>query len=58
MTKIENVWLNKETNEIRLDWSNNRHHAVKLESSKPEDVIRCLADMCKLVNLEIKNCDI
>ena len=31
IAEIENIWLDKNTNEIRIDWSNDRHQAVKIK---------------------------
>jgi hypothetical protein len=51
MTTLDNLFLNEfkygESEEdwryeLRLDWDNDRHQAVKLEGLEPEDVIKGL----------------
>lgn len=41
-TRLKKIWINEsaEGKEIRLDWDNDRHHAVVIRRpERPEDVI-------------------
>jgi len=42
--KLTNIRINtsQSSHELRLDWDNGRHHAIRLESLTPEDVSRAL----------------
>ena len=49
--KLTNIRINtsQSFHELRLDWDNNRHYAIQLESLTPEDVSRGLESAGRLI---------
>ena len=58
MTKLININVDQVTNEIRCDWDNGRHQAVKIKGDTPRDFIGSLHEMVELLHQENANCEI
>ena len=62
MAKLKNIWLEKQElgdslnfYNIRLDWDNDRHQALKIENLNPISVYNSLIDAANLIRQEIEN---
>ncbi len=60
---LKRIWLDQDINAegevtfqaIRIDWSNDRHGAVQLNSLSAEDVKEALLDTARFIYKEMKN---
>ena len=52
MAQIKNIELINETQEIRIDWDNDRHISIKLKSNRPEDVESAFLDAAREISIE------
>ncbi|WP_022959723.1 hypothetical protein [Spongiibacter tropicus] len=54
MTTLEKIWINtiEERHELRIDWSNDRHHAIQLQGLDAESVEKGLLEASLLVQKE------
>jgi len=54
MATLENIWLNKvgDEHELRFDWDNDRHQAIKLSKKDPESVKEALLKAARLLDKE------
>jgi len=57
MAKMTRIWI-AETGpaergiDLRIDWDNDRHQGIRMNSSEPEDVVQGLLDAARLINKE------
>jgi hypothetical protein len=52
VVQLKKIWINefKDRRELRMDWSNDRHHAVEISHPcGPDQVAKALQDMARLV---------
>jgi len=57
--KIERiVLLNRLKKEIRLDWTNDRHQAIELETDDVDGLIKALEELIYLLGVEKHNNEI
>lgn len=53
MAKLENFWIDTVNREIRLDWDNDRHQAVKIKSLESNEILYSLEALCVELEIEI-----
>ena len=56
MAKLKNLWVEHRSTEkkaICIDWDNDRHQRVEIESDTPEDVAWALDEASYLISVEI-----
>ena len=57
--KLKNIWLEPDIYDgmcaIRIDWDNDRHQRIVIESLKPDDVLLAFRNVVQLLEMEIKN---
>jgi hypothetical protein len=54
MAKAISVWIDEfeSRKEIRIDWDNDRHQAVKISGSSPDALIYAFEEMAQLLRRE------
>lgn len=58
MAKLKNIWINTtgvSGYELRMDWDNDRHQGIKMESLDPEHVKLALRNVALMIQLEQQN---
>jgi hypothetical protein len=56
MAKLQKIWIEHHFGEeraVRIDWDNDNHQRVEIESNAPESVARALKDAGSLVEAQI-----
>lgn len=60
MAKMTRLWIatgdsRERGAELRIDWDNDRHQSVSINSLEPEDVTQGLLEAARLINKERLN---
>lgn len=57
MARLERLWVKESGKhypaEIRVDWDNDRHQAIRVNSGEPEELASALEDLVRILNKEI-----
>lgn len=56
MAQLKKVWVSgngeDEPFELRIDWDNDRHQAVKIKGKDPQKVMDALEEMVEILDLD------
>ena len=57
--ELKAVWLRTfEGNQLRLDWTNDRHHSADLPTLYPLDVVRALQELAWRIEQDVRRGDL